>query len=71
MISQQLTKLVDERIKSMIPCIKNQLDQNFENLVHHENSNLVHEGISCNGCSIIPISGIRYKCIECSNFNLC
>ena len=31
----------------------------------------VHNNIRCNGCQINPIVGIRYKCIECNDFNLC
>ena len=34
-------------------------------------NNYIHEGIKCNNCGAFPIVGIRYKCLECDNFNCC
>ncbi|KAG0167776.1 hypothetical protein DFQ30_005666 [Apophysomyces sp. BC1015] len=31
----------------------------------------IHRGITCNKCSISPIRGIRYKCANCVDFDLC
>ena len=31
----------------------------------------IHYGIKCHECQVFPISGIRYKCIKCQNFDLC
>lgn len=33
--------------------------------------NPVHEGVSCDGCKMNPIIGIRYKCTVRPNFDLC
>ena len=63
--------MVDSRIKNLIPCLKNQLSETFEVSVSDQNSQLKHEGVACNGCSMNPIFGIRYKCIECPTFNFC
>lgn len=30
-----------------------------------------HAGISCKVCSANPITGIRYKCFICENFDVC
>ncbi|XP_056632300.1 E3 ubiquitin-protein ligase HERC2 isoform X1 [Diorhabda sublineata] len=30
-----------------------------------------HDGVSCNGCCIIPIRGPRFKCKSCDSFDLC
>ena len=30
-----------------------------------------HAGISCSGCGICPIYGIRYRCVYCSGFDYC
>lgn len=31
----------------------------------------VHRGINCNNCSEMPIRGIRFKCANCVDFDLC
>lgn len=32
---------------------------------------IIHQGITCDGCRMVNIKGKRYKCLECSNFDLC
>lgn len=36
-----------------------------------EKSNVVHQGITCDGCSKRPVTGVRYKCSECPDYDLC
>jgi len=31
----------------------------------------VHRGCGCNACGILPIRGIRYRCANCADFDLC
>ncbi|MCJ1245095.1 hypothetical protein MMC30_002296 [Trapelia coarctata] len=31
----------------------------------------VHRGVSCNSCNIKPIRGIRFRCANCMDFDLC
>ena len=31
----------------------------------------VHRGIECNSCGVCPIQGIRYRCANCQDFDLC
>lgn len=31
----------------------------------------VHRGCMCNACGILPIRGIRYRCANCADFDLC
>lgn len=32
---------------------------------------MVHAGYACKGCSIKTITGVRYECPKCFDFNLC
>ncbi|KAK1783869.1 hypothetical protein QBC45DRAFT_5859 [Copromyces sp. CBS 386.78] len=34
-------------------------------------SSYVHRGCQCNACGIVPIRGIRYRCANCADFDLC
>jgi len=34
-------------------------------------SSVVHPGVICDGCNQEPISGPRFKCIQCANYDLC
>ncbi|KAL2125243.1 hypothetical protein VTJ04DRAFT_1608 [Mycothermus thermophilus] len=51
--------------------------QNFVNLlfrVSEDNARrnaFVHRGCLCNGCGVTPIRGIRYRCANCTDFDLC
>lgn len=31
----------------------------------------VHRGVTCNSCNTVPIRGIRYRCANCVDFDLC
>ncbi|ORY96258.1 hypothetical protein BCR43DRAFT_269943 [Syncephalastrum racemosum] len=31
----------------------------------------IHRGITCNKCNVSPIRGVRYKCANCVDFDLC
>lgn len=31
----------------------------------------VHRGVGCNSCNVMPIKGIRYRCSNCVDFDLC
>eukprot|EP00043_Microstomoeca_roanoka_P002700 m.39865 g.39865 ORF g.39865 m.39865 type:complete len:257 (-) comp11661_c0_seq4:1128-1898(-) len=32
---------------------------------------VVHRGVTCNNCKASPIKGVRYKCANCADFDLC
>ena len=31
----------------------------------------VHRGCACNSCNMVPIRGIRYRCANCADYDLC
>lgn len=31
----------------------------------------IHRGVTCNSCGTVPIRGIRYRCSNCADFDLC
>lgn len=31
----------------------------------------VHENVKCNGCGCLPVTGIRFKCTQCPDFDFC
>ncbi|MCJ1390618.1 hypothetical protein MMC18_003479 [Xylographa bjoerkii] len=51
--------------------------QSLLNLLYHiaedqaRRDGYVHRGVSCNSCSTQPIRGIRYRCSNCADFDLC
>ena len=46
-------------------------DNSTENNVETEGKVHVHHGITCDGCGLSPIHGIRFKCTSCDNFDFC
>jgi len=32
---------------------------------------VVHEGVVCDSCGMEPITGVRHKCVNCDEYNLC
>ena len=51
--------------------------QNIVNLLFRvsednaKRSGCVHRGCQCNSCGMLPIRGIRYRCANCADFDLC
>ena len=39
--------------------------------VRVKNFHITHPDIICNNCDAKPIMGIRYKCLNCKNYDLC
>ena len=52
---------------------KLKFEQNKEkdNEIETPSSVEIHNGCICNGCGEFPIVGIRYKCVDCKDFDYC
>ncbi|KAI4106970.1 MAG: hypothetical protein L6R37_001863 [Teloschistes peruensis] len=52
-------------------------DQDLMNLLYRiaedqaKKDSFVHRGVNCNSCNILPIRGIRYRCSNCHDYDLC
>ena len=36
-----------------------------------ERDSIIHRGITCNSCSSSPVKGIRFKCLNCEDYDIC
>ncbi|KAL4942046.1 hypothetical protein BDV06DRAFT_193170 [Aspergillus oleicola] len=51
--------------------------QNLLNLLYHiaedqaRKDGYIHRGVTCNSCGALPIQGIRYRCANCIDYDLC
>ncbi|KAL9029042.1 MAG: hypothetical protein Q9196_002678, partial [Gyalolechia fulgens] len=52
-------------------------DQNLMNLLYRiaedqaRKEGVVHRGVTCNSCNVLPIHGTRYRCANCHDYDLC
>ncbi|KAI4146235.1 MAG: hypothetical protein L6R39_003533 [Caloplaca ligustica] len=52
-------------------------DQNLMNLLYRiaedqaKKEGFVHRGVTCNSCNAMPVRGIRYRCTNCHDYDLC
>ena len=51
--------------------IRNIDDEEEDDNIQTPSSVETHNGISCSGCGMCPIVGIRYKCVFCNHFDYC
>ena len=80
-IIQTIGKKVGEwcnRKKQEVSKAQQQKDQFVQRLVYQEVCRLtgmpltpVHEHVKCNGCGCAPLTGIRFKCTQCPDFDFC
>ena len=64
---EEKEKEMEEKIAQMSQMV-NQSNMSMSNFKRQD---YVHKNIRCEKCLIQPIKGIRYKCSECNNYNLC
>jgi len=54
------------KIEEMIPAVASMISKPKASKV-----NSIHFGVRCDGCGVKPITGIRYKCSACHDFDYC
>ena len=69
LMAETISTLVDERVRAMIPYVKQQVSGPEE--IEDLEGKIVHENFACKICTCQPIIGIRYDCPKCEDFSIC
>lgn len=70
-LEDNLTEELYSNLKNEISKSKIMQNNESNNIEGNNKSKAIHYGIECNKCGKRDIEGKRYKCAQCSNFNLC
>lgn len=73
-VNEKLESLRKDLIEQTIKATKHNLESIYKNQapeVQIPQEEVVHHGVTCDGCRVSPIRGIRYKCTECHDFDYC
>ena len=72
-IKTNLRSMISEKLQSMENIIIEEVCQKVQNsnIPHKKRNKIKHNGVSCDNCGMKDIIGVRYKCIQCENYNLC
>jgi len=54
-----------------VMAIHNINDDKKESKIKNKSNSMIHYGFQCASCKFNNISGERYRCISCNNYNLC
>ena len=71
-ILETSVKLFNKKYEEKIFEIESNIKKNSELKSAYQSIKLdVHRNIKCDNCNQKPIIGIRYKCLDCPDYNLC
>ena len=71
LVRNKMKDLEDNIVQDIYQSIKMQMTINEEKNNNINQNEIIHDNISCINCGMENIKGIRYKCLQCPNFNLC
>lgn len=80
LIKSKISPMLKEKLKKLEDCLVEELYKSYDKQINNQNNKLkkeenvserIHKGISCSNCGEKDIKGIRYKCTNCSNYDLC
>ena len=70
-VNNKMKNLEENITQDIFQSIKTQLSKNEQNILNEKNSNKIIHIYKCNNCGKENIEGIRYKCTNCPDYNLC
>jgi len=70
-VNNKMKNLEENIAQDIFQSIKTQLSKNEQNILNEKNSNKIIHIYKCNNCGKENIEGIRYKCTNCPDYNLC
>jgi len=81
---EEVQALVQSEVQKLIPSLTESILKNVSQIGNSKISEekpsvdsrpssgpVVHHSVTCDGCGLSPITGFRYKCIICHNFDFC
>jgi|JI6StandDraft_1071083.scaffolds.fasta_scaffold53192_4 hypothetical protein len=66
---ETITRRLPEVLPEIVRLISGEAEHQEQNKA--EPGLIVHNGITCDGCKKYPLTGIRYKCATCVDFDFC
>ena len=70
-VNNKMKNLEENIAQDIFQSIKTQLSKNEQNILNEKNNNKIIHIYKCNNCGKENIEGIRYKCTNCPDYNLC
>lgn len=70
-ILPEIVSKIREQVISESKIREPKIDVKKESKLLEENQAVIHRHVTCDECGAFPITGIRYKCAVCPDFDVC
>lgn len=67
-LDKKFTRLKEVIVNKMVTKYEQSLNSNSD---INQSAVQIHRNVTCDGCKLYPLTGIRYKCTVCPNYDLC